>query len=150
QQHGQEHVDPLIGFTLAHAKEAALDHLKGVRLHIRENKQQPLLRGWQGTILVHTETAGGPGLPLETPRRHMRLERRLEGRDELLKLVEGQTGEIQEFRGTGLQIGELYMGHRWYLLSWEAQYIINRDNLKCNQECWDFLYTPTLSLPAMA
>ena len=21
---------------------------------------------------------------------------------------------------------------------------------QCNQECWDFLYTPTLSLPAMA
>jgi len=59
----------------------------------------------------------------------MCLERRLEGRDEQLKLVEGHTGEIQALRGTGLQIGELHMGHRWYLLSWEAKYIINRDNL---------------------
>ena len=60
----------------------------------------------------------------------MRLERRLEGRDELLKLVEGQTGEIQELRGTGLQIGKPYTGHRGCLLSEEAQYTTNRDNLK--------------------
>ena len=45
QQHGQEDVDPLIGFALAHAEEASLDHLQGVRLHISENKQQPILRG---------------------------------------------------------------------------------------------------------
>src|SRR5262245_22303248 len=77
----------------------------------------------------------------------MRLERRLEGRDEQLKLVEGQTGEIQELRGTGLQIGELHMGHRWYLLSWEAQYIINRDNLNHTPPRWitsrpAFFYDP--------
>src|SRR5262245_18483429 len=59
----------------------------------------------------------------------MGLERGLEGRHELLKFVEGHTGEIQELRRAGLQIGELYMGHRWCLQSWEAQYIINRDNL---------------------
>src|SRR5262249_13166105 len=85
-----------------------------------------------GTVLVHAETAGGPGLPIEAPRRHMGLKRGLEGRHELLKFVEGQTGEIQELRRAGLQIGELDMGHRWGLLSWEAQYIINRDNLNGN------------------
>jgi len=37
----------------------------------------------------------------------MRLERRLEGRDEVLKLLEGHAGEIQELRRTGLKIGEL-------------------------------------------
>src|SRR5215831_6908026 len=59
----------------------------------------------------------------------MGLKRSLEGWDQLLKFVEGHTGEIQELRRARLQIGELYMGHRWCLLSWEAQYIINRDNL---------------------
>jgi hypothetical protein len=40
-------------------------------------------------------------------------------------------GEIQELRRAGLQIGKPYTGHSWCLLSWEAQYSINRDNLNC-------------------
>src|SRR5215475_10709430 len=54
----------------------------------------------------------------------MRLERRLKVRDQLLKLVEGQAGQIQELRGAGLHIGKPYTGHLWCLLSWEAQYTI--------------------------
>jgi hypothetical protein len=54
----------------------------------------------------------------------MGLERRLEGRHQLLKLVEGQAGQIQELRGAGLHIGKPYTGHLWCLLSWEAQYTI--------------------------
>jgi len=50
--------------------------------------------------------AGGPGFPIEAPRRHPRLESRLKGRDQGLKLVEGHAGEIQEFRWAGLQVGE--------------------------------------------
>jgi hypothetical protein len=34
-----------MGFALAHAKEAPLDYLQGVRLHICEKKQQLILRG---------------------------------------------------------------------------------------------------------
>jgi hypothetical protein len=37
----------------------------------------------------------------------MRVERRLEGRDQLLKLVERHAGEIEELRGAGLQVGKL-------------------------------------------
>jgi hypothetical protein len=36
----------------------------------------------------------------------MGVERGLEGRDELLKLVERQAGEIQELQRAGLHIGE--------------------------------------------
>src|SRR5437773_964996 len=60
----------------------------------------------------------------------MRLERGLKWRNELLKLVERETGHIQEFRGVGLHVDEPYTGHTRCLLSWEAQYTINRDNLK--------------------
>src|SRR5262245_30479316 len=60
----------------------------------------------------------------------MRLKRRLKGRDELLKLVECQTRQIQELCRAGLHVGALDIAHLWYLLSWEAQYIINRDKLK--------------------
>jgi hypothetical protein len=45
-------------------------------------------------------------------RKRMRsVERRLEGRNQRLKLVEGQAGEIQELYRTGLHLGELYTGH---------------------------------------
>ena len=47
-------------------------------------------------MLVHAKLAGGARLPIEAPYRYMGLERRLKGRDQLLKCVEGQVGEIQE------------------------------------------------------
>src|SRR6266568_8931391 len=69
------------------------------------------------------------GFPIEAPHSHPGLERRLKGRDQLLKLGEGQAGEIQELRRAGSHLGKSYIGHSCCLLSWEAQYIINRDNL---------------------
>jgi len=72
-------MNPLIGFALAHAKQASLDYLEGVRLHIGEHKQQPILSGRQGTILVHAKPTSRPGFPIEALRHHMRLERRLKG-----------------------------------------------------------------------
>src|SRR5436190_439913 len=73
----------------------------------REQGEQPIFRRRQGAVLVHGKLAGGPGLPIEAPRGHMRVKRGLKGRNQLLKLVEGQAGQIQELRGTGLHIGEL-------------------------------------------
>jgi|GEM_PF-5886992 len=99
-------MNPLIGFALAHAEQASLDHLERISFQVDEDEEQPIFRCREGAVLVHGEPARSPGLPIEAPRRHMRLECRLERRDQLLKLVEGQTGEIQELRGAGLQIGE--------------------------------------------
>src|SRR2546422_467718 len=110
-------MNPLIGFTLPHTEEASLDHLEAVRLQIREQEEQPVFRRRQGAVLVHGKPAGGPGLPIEPPRRHMGLKRGLKGWDELLKLVERQTREIQELRGTGLQVSEPYTSHGTCLLS---------------------------------
>ena len=67
-------------------------------------------------MLVHGEPAGRPRCPIEVPRCEMGVERRLEGRDEELKLVERQAGQIQERRGVSLHIGEPYAGHTWCLL----------------------------------
>src|SRR6266849_655534 len=64
----------------------------------------------------HGKPASGPRLPIHPPRRHPGLERGLEGRDQLLKLVEGHTGEIQELHRAGLQLGEPYTSHGSYLL----------------------------------
>jgi hypothetical protein len=104
-------VDPLIGFALAHAKQPPLHHLEGVSLEVGEQEEQPVFWRRQGAVLVYGKPAGGPGFPIEAPRGHMRLERRLEGRDQGLKLLQGQAGEIQKFRGAGLHIGKPYTGH---------------------------------------
>jgi len=104
-------VDPLIGFALAHAKQASLDHLEAVGLQVREQEEQPIFWRRQGAVLIDAKLAGGPGFPIEAPRRHVGLKRRLKGRDQLLKLVEGQAGEIQELRRARLHIGKLYTGH---------------------------------------
>jgi hypothetical protein len=99
-------VDPLIGFTLPHAKQASLHHLEGIGLQIREDEEEPLFRCPQGAVLLHAKLAGGPGFPIEPPLAHMRLERGLKGRDQELKLVERQAGEIEELCGVILHVSE--------------------------------------------
>jgi hypothetical protein len=117
-------VNPLIGFALAHAEQAALDHLEGIGLEVDQNEEQAIFRRRKRTVLVDRESAGGPGFPSEASHGHMCLARGLKGRDEELKLVQGQAGEIQELCGTGLHIDESYTGHTWCLLSVEAQHTI--------------------------
>ena len=117
-------MNPLIGFALAHAEQATLDHLQRVGLEVDQNEEQSIFRGRERTVLVDRELAGDARLPIEAPRGEMRLERRLKGRDEALKLVERQAGEIEELCRAGLHIGELDTGHTSCLLSREAQYTI--------------------------
>src|SRR5262249_49328216 len=117
-------MDPLIGLALAHPEQAPVHDLETIRLQVGQDEEQPFFRCRQGTVLIHAKLAGGPEFAIKAPGRHMGLERRLEGRHQLLKLVEGQAGQIQELRGAGLHIGKPYTGHLWCLLSWEAQYTI--------------------------
>ena len=137
-------MDPLIGFALAHAEQAPLDHLNGVGLQVGEQEEQPIFRRWQRAGPVHGEPAGGSGFPIEAPRRHMGLERGLEGRDQLLKLLQGQAGEIEELRRGRLHVSEPD------IQSWivppvrEARFVLtillNRDKLKKCRRC----ITPSL------
>src|SRR5262245_19570606 len=90
---------PLIGFTLPHAEQTALHHLEGRGLQVSQEEEQPIFWCWEGAMLVHAKPTGGPGFPIEAPRGHMGLERRLERWDQLLKLVERQTRHIQELWG---------------------------------------------------
>src|SRR5690349_20986300 len=110
-------MDPLVGLALAHAEQPALDHLDRGGLQVGEHKEQPLLRGCQRTAPIDGEPTGGSRFAIEAPRRHMLLERRLEGRDQDLKLLQGQAGEVQELRGAGLHVSEPYSIHGSYLLS---------------------------------
>ena len=67
EQDGQEDVEPLMGFTLPHAEQASLPHLKSVSLQVGEDTEQPILRCRQGTVLVHAKPACGPRFPVEAP-----------------------------------------------------------------------------------
>ena len=100
-------MNPLMGFALAHPEQAPLYDLEAVRFQVDQEKEQPIFRRRQGAILIDGKLAGGPGFPIEALLGHMRLKRRLKRRDQLLKLVEGQAGQIQELRGAILHVAEL-------------------------------------------
>jgi hypothetical protein len=99
-------VNPLIRFALAYAKQASLHHLEGIRFQVDQNEEQPIFGCRQRTVLIDDKLAGGPGFAIEAPCRHMGSEGGLEGWHQLLKLVERQAGEIQEFCRAGLHISE--------------------------------------------
>jgi len=128
-QDDQEDVDPLMGLALAHPKEPPLHHLQRIGLHIDQEKQQPILRCGQGTVLVGRVPSGGARLPIEAPVGHMRLKRGLKGRDQALKLTQRKAGQIEHLYRAALEIDESSRSHGGGLLSLEAQDIINRDEL---------------------
>jgi hypothetical protein len=118
-----------MGRALAHAEQPSLDDLARRGLHIDQEKPQPILRRRQRTMLVGRVPPGGARFPIEAPVGHGALERGLKGWDQRLKLVHGETGQIQDLRRAGLEIGEPSRAHSSGLLSLEAQYTLNRDEL---------------------
>ena len=99
-------VNPLVGFALAHAKEASLHDLEDRGFEVDEDEEQPIFRCREGAASVDGKPARGPRLPIHPPRRHPGVERGLEGRDQLLKLVKRYTREIQELHRARLQLGK--------------------------------------------
>src|SRR6266849_2420381 len=110
-------MNPLIRFALDHPEQAPLDHLKRRGLEVGENEEQAIFRRREGAVFVDGKPASGPGFPIHPPRRHPGVERGLEGRDQLLKLVKRYTREIQELHRAGLQLGKPYTSHGSCLLS---------------------------------
>jgi hypothetical protein len=101
QQHRQEDMDPLIRFALNHPEQAPLHDLERIRFQVDQDEQEPICPRRQGAVLVHGKPARGPRLPIHAPRRHTGVERGLEGWGQLLKLIEGYAGEIQELYRAG-------------------------------------------------
>ena len=101
QQRRQEDVNPLIRFALHHPEQAPLHDLERIRFQGDQDEQEPIFRRRQGAVFVHAQLARGPRLPIHPPRRHTGVERSLEGRDQLLKLVESYAGEIEELHRAG-------------------------------------------------
>jgi hypothetical protein len=116
-----------MGLALAHPEQPPLHHLERRGLQVDQEKQPPILRGRQRTVLIGGVAAGGTRLPIEAPVSQMGLERGLKGRDQRPTLVHGETGQIQDIRRAALELGEPSRAHGGGLLSWEAQHTINRD-----------------------
>jgi len=123
----QADMHPLRRFALAHPEQPPLHHLERIGLQVDQEKQPPILRGRQRTVLVGRVAAGGTRLPLEAPMGHMGLERGLKGRHQRPKLGHGETGQIQDRRRPGLELGEPSSAHGGGLRSSETQHTINRD-----------------------
>jgi len=95
-----------MSLALAQAEQSSLDDLERRGLQIGQEKQQPILRRRQRTVLVGRVPPGRARLPIEAPVGHVALERGLKRWDQLLKFVHSKTGQIQDLRRAGLQVGE--------------------------------------------
>jgi len=71
-------------------------HLEGIGFEVDQDEQKPIFWGRERTVFVDGKSARSPRFPIHPPCRHTDVERGLEGRDQLLKLLERQAGEIQE------------------------------------------------------
>jgi hypothetical protein len=118
-----------MGRALAQAEQPPLPDLERRGLQLDQDTQQLILWRRQRTVRVGRVPSGGARLPIKAPAGHLRLERGLKGRDQLLKLLHGETGQVQDRRGAGLEIGESSRAQGDGLLSSEAQYTLNRDEL---------------------
>jgi hypothetical protein len=110
-------MNPLMGFALDHPEQAPLHHLERRGFEVDQDEQEPIFRCRKGAVVVDGKPASSPRFPIHLPRRHPGVKRGLEGRDQLLKLVERQAGQIQERHRAGLQLGEPYTSHGSCLLS---------------------------------
>ena len=100
---GHESTD---GLCSGPSRIAAPARLGEGSLQVDQDKQQPILGRGQRAVLVRRVPAGGARLSIEAPLRHMRLECRLEREDQMLKLLDGETGQIEHLCRAGLDVGE--------------------------------------------
>ncbi len=72
-------MNPLMSLALAYAEESSLHDLERIGLQVDQDTQQPILGGWQRTVLVGRLAASGTRLPIKAPGGHVGLERGLKG-----------------------------------------------------------------------
>ena len=57
---GNRTLDPLIGFTLAHAEQASLHHLERIGFQVSEDEEQAIFWRRERTVPHSIEFSGGP------------------------------------------------------------------------------------------
>jgi hypothetical protein len=97
---------PVMGLTLAHPTQPPRHDLPRGGFQVDQETHQPILRRWEWTVLIGRLATGGAWLPLEPPAGHMGLEGGFEGWHSRLQLVHRETGQVQDLRGAGLDVGE--------------------------------------------
>src|SRR5918996_1019301 len=97
-------MNPLMSLALAHAEQPPFHHLERIGLEVDQDKQQPVLRRGQRTVLVGGIPPRGTRLSIKTPCRHMRLECGLKLGHQLPKLLQRETGQIKYLCWTALEI----------------------------------------------
>ena len=113
-------MNPLMRLALAHTEQPPLHDLERIGLQVDQDKQQPILRRGQGTVLVGRVPPGGARLSIKTPCPHMGLETDLKRWHQRPKLLQRKTGQIEYLCRTGLEIDEPSRAHGGGLLSLEA------------------------------
>src|SRR5882724_8677061 len=99
-------MNPLVRLALVHPKQSSVYNLQGIGFQIDQDKEPPVLRRRQRTVLIGRVPAGGARLAIEAPGGHMSLESGLKRRNQLLQLLQRETGQIQHLRGASLDVGE--------------------------------------------
>ena len=99
--HGEQDMNPLRGFGLAHPEQAPMEHLRGILLQIDQDEQQSIFRGRQRTVRVGRIASRLSAPPMQGPFGHGAQEGRLTGGDQRRKLICGQAGQISQCRRVG-------------------------------------------------
>jgi hypothetical protein len=97
-------MNPRRGLGLAPAEHASMEQLGGILLEVDQHEQQPIFRGWQGTVLLGGVASRLPTPPMQGPFGHVAQERRLKGGYQHRKLIHGQARQIQHLRAMGREI----------------------------------------------
>jgi hypothetical protein len=97
-------MNPLRSLGLAHAEHVSMEQLRGILLEVDQNEQEPILRAWQGTVLLGRVASRLPTPPMQGPFGHVAQERRLKGGYQCCKLIHGQARQIQHLGGMGREI----------------------------------------------
>jgi hypothetical protein len=95
---------PLCRRGLAPPEQAPMEQLCGIVLEVDQDAQQPIFRGWQGTVLLGRSASPLPAPAMERPCGHVSQERRFKGGHQRRQLVHRQACPISHVRRLGGEI----------------------------------------------
>jgi len=87
-------MNPRCGLGLAHAEQAPMQQLRGIRLEVDEDEQQPIFRSRQGTVRIGRIASRLPSPPVPGPVSQVPREGGLKGGYQRLKLFHGHARQI--------------------------------------------------------
>src|SRR5438067_649713 len=102
----------------AHAEQAPMPQVRGMRLEADQEEQQPILRRGPRAVLIGRVASHLPAPPRPGPVGHVAQERRLKGGYQRRKLLPSQACQISPVSRMGWEIA--IASHELSLLSWRG------------------------------